>query len=283
MAERFMVSTDSSGVLGIPRHWKEVWEPAIEHKNFAGFEAISWIWICGLLEKADKEGIKIGGFHGKTGNNLCSSSRSDRLLTGIVNSMLMTTDNLFHNFGNNGGYVLIHEPETRKHANALGKNRRVINDLRIENHPDPGSLERTYEVVRELRENGINAGLMVDLFHLFNEFIKMGNNDRPKVIWSKVRKSVGNLLDVIDSKNDPVPVSFHVPVGLNKNDSLPTTLLTREVFRDIARMTDRKGTFVVLENQQGGLNMIITTEKSRKRQRDRNEELLNLLVKHSVI
>ena len=283
MAERFMVSTDSSGVLGVPEHWKEVWEPAIEHKNFAGFEAISWIWICGLLEKADKEGIKIGGFHGKTGNNLCSSSRSDRLLTGIVNSMLMTTDNLFHNFGNNGGYVLIHEPEIIKHEADLGKRKSRINDLRIENHPNPGSLEETYKVVSRLRENGINAGLMVDLFHLFNEFVKRGNNDRPRVIWSKVRKRVGNLLDEIDSRNDPIPVSFHVPVGLNKNDSLPTTLLTREVFRDIARMTDRKGTFVVLENQQGGLNMIITTEKSRKRQRDRNEELLNLLVKHSVI
>jgi len=283
MAERFMVSTDSSGVLGVPGHWKEVWEPAMKHNKFNGFEVISWLWTCKLLEKADKEGLKIGGFHGKTGNELYSGNFTDRFLTKVVNIILMPTMNLIDNFGNNGGYVLLHEPEIRKHANDLGKNRRVINDLRIENHPNPGSLERTYEVVRELRESGINAGLMVDLFHLFNEFIKKGNNDRPRVIWSKVRKRVGNLLDEIDSRNDPIPVSFHVPVGLNKNDSLPTTLLTREVFRDIARMTDRKGTFVVLENQQGGLNMIMTTGKSRKIQKDRNEGLLNMLVKYNVI
>jgi hypothetical protein len=283
MAERFMVSTDSSGVLGVPEHWKEVWQPAMEHKNFAGFEVISWFWICGLLGKADKEGIKIGGFHGKTGNNLCSSSSSDRLSTGFVNSMLMTTDRLFHNFGNNGGYVLLHEPEIRRHFDKLDKYKGQINDLRIENHPNPGSLEETYKVVCKLREGGINAGLMIDLFHLFMEFRKKGNNDRQEVIWGKVRRRVGNLFDVIDSKGDSIPVSFHIPLGLNKKDSLPAELLTEGVFRNIAKMTNRKGTIAVLENQQGGLNIIMTTPESRKRQKDRNEGLLNLLVKHGVI
>lgn len=278
-----MVSTDSSGVLGVPRHWEEVWEPAMKHKKFAGFEVISWIWICKLLEKADKEGLKIGGFHGKTGNDLYSGKFTDRSLTKIVNMMLMPTNRLIDNFGNDGGYVLLHEPEIRRHTNDLGKNGRVINDLRIENHPNPSSLEKTYEVVCRLRERGVNAGLMIDLFHLFEEFIRGGNNDRCEVIWGKVRESVDNLLNVIDSRNDPTPVSFHVPLGLNKKDSLPTALLTDEVFRDIAKMTNRKGVFVVLENQQDGLNMLMTTEKSRKRQKDRNEGLLNLLVKYGVI
>lgn len=283
MAERFMVSTDSSGVLGVPRHWKEVWEPAMKHKKFAGFEVISWLWTSKLLKKAEKEGLKIGGFHGKTGNDLYSGCYADGILTKGVNIILMPTNNLIDNFGKNGEYILIHEPEIRKYTNGLGKNGRVINDLRIENHPNPGSLEKTYEVVCKLRESGINAGLMVDLFHLFKEFTRKGSNDRYEVVWGKVRGSMGNLLDVIDSKNNSTPVSFHVPLGLNKKDSLPNDLLTEKVFRDIATMTDRKGTFVVLENQQGGFNMIMTTEKSRKRQKDRNEGLLNLLVKHGVI
>ncbi len=279
-----MVSSDSSGLLGTPRHWAEVWKPAIDHEKFAGFEVISWLWIDPFVKEAEKMDLKISGYHGRTGGHHDSYTHVDNIFLQISNNLLVSTPKLIERYSHKEEkYILVHSPEMKNHNNLkiAEDNALKIKSLKIENHLRPGALWTSFSIVKELRSNGVEAGMMVDLAHLVKEF-NYSEKDFNK-IWNKIIRNIDELFAMVDTYGKPLPISFHIPLGLNE-DSLPANLITKEMWSNLAsRIRPRQDAFIVIENQQGGLDALVTTRKSRIVQQLRNARIIDLLDSTGII
>ena len=92
------------------------------------------------------------------------------------------------------------------------------------------------------------------------------------------------MLEKVDCNGKPIPIAFHVPIGTRKIDSLDFSEITDDMWRGLAsRIKRREDAFVVIENQQVGLDVILTSSKSRRIQKDRNDRLIGKLDSVGVI
>lgn len=287
MAERkFAVSSDSSSLLGNPKYWEEVWRPAIQHERFAGFEMLGWLWAGKfLVEPAKDLNLKIIGIHGRTGGIHDQYALLDRAVLGGLNYLLLPTPKLVEHF-KNLKYILIHGPELRIKENrlAITENAKSINTLYIENHLRPGALGSALEAARELRADGVNAGVMFDLFHFARAYDHRKNGNGLGDIWPRILSNLDMLYTQKDDEGKKIPVSIHLPLGTNKGDSLNFEEITPQMWRDLAEaLKARPETLVVIENQQAFPANIVMIASWRDSQRKRNTKMLETLDKHGVI
>ncbi len=288
---QLVVSTDSSGMFGTPNHWQDVWGFAKEDSRFAGFEMLGWggrmrFWTDFLIENAEKTGCNIVGIHGRTGGLHDAYSFSHRVVLGTLNNLLIPTPELVTRYGSQVSYILVHGPELRLHPNrvAIHENRYKIRQLCIENHIRPGAVGSALELVRELRFDGVNAALTFDLFHYASAHDHRPRGNGFAEVWRETMRTVDWILKETDANGEPIPVKFHIPMGLNPEDSLPISEINDNMWCEFGdRLDGHPGLQVVIENQQQGRDLLRTTPRSRAAQRDRNKILVDTLTDARII
>lgn len=271
---QFLVSTDSSGLLGTPEVWKKVWASAFDRSNFKGFEMIGWggwfhLWTNFLISEAGKKGCNVVGIHGRMGTEITHNPLKN-LRARIGSSLLLDTPYLVNNYGNKLNYILLHAPEldisnTRQ---LVVDSSHIINQLFVENHLSIDSLGKAIGTVKQLRSEGVNAGIMFDLFHYFNSHNQRHALDAR---WRELLHQVDRVLN----GQEGIPTGLHIPVGTNKIDSFPEEVTDR-IWLDLGILVnEHPETVLVIENRQRGLNQLFPTDKEISIQGERNARLLD--------
>lgn len=289
----FATSADSSGLLGTPEEWEGVWGFLRNDPRWRGFEMYPWrlpgmdamwSWTDFLFKRAESLGCNVVGIHGRTGGIHESYTLGGRLEMGVINGLMLPTADLVRKYGAKVNYLLIHGPEVRLAENrvALKEKTDGINMLYVENHIRPGALGAAVEVARELRHDGVNAGVMFDLVHYLIAYDHRGGNFRD--VWEQMLVTIawaGNQTD----KKGLLPFGIHLPVGTNREDSLMIDSIDETMWRDLGQVIDvRPDTLVVLENQQAGLmGKVHQGAGSRNKQERRNKILIDMLTDNGVI
>src|SRR3989344_71203 len=154
--------------MGTPRTWSDVSGFLKDDPNFAGFEMIGWDFLwqrCHLLlAQARKSGCNVIGIHGRIGKQE-SPRLIDQFRVGLINRIVVPTTKITR-FANNADYLLVHgrELHPQKNRNAvLSLSNFPTTTLFIENDMIPGALGETVDLCSQLRNNDINAGVMLDL------------------------------------------------------------------------------------------------------------------------
>lgn len=270
---KFLVSTDIVGILGRREDWEYIWADYINDKNFGGFEMIGWSWGERFLNSRFK--YRVTGIHGKTAG--WSEGR------GLIGkTMLWSLNFLFFSFnkltslGALVDYVLIHRGAlTEDVETLLIKNKENLNLVCIENDLVQNSFSKTLKKIEKLREQGVNAGLMFDLVH----FLRETNRTEPNL------KRWDLLLEALkDIKTLTIPVSFHFPIGLYSNDSLPISQFTDEMWQQLSFALNKIDyRYLVLENQAPRRYSLLLTRKDKLYFRKRTSDVYSLLKKHKII
>jgi hypothetical protein len=286
---RLVVSTDSSGVLGTPKVWRDVWGFLDENPRFKGFEMIGWggrfnFWTDFLLHQAKKYDCNVVGIHGRTGESQETDNPFSGAFLGILNRLIVPTPILFDRYLNRYEYVVVHTPEIRREGNldSLKKHRLVSNRVYVENHLMPGAVDEAIRMVRDLTKRGLKINVMFDLFHYIRSF---GHEQPFSRIWEgTMAKLVWALNQRYSPCGDFIGVGVHIPIGIRRGDSLRVDLISDEMWRDLGSILDtRPNITIVLENQQRGLDLIRPSYLRVNQQRKRNERIVNHLTKCGVI
>lgn len=272
----FLVSNDSSGLLGTPAVWRQAWDPAFEKPNFKGFEMIGWggrlhAWTEFLIDQARKNGCDIVGIHGRIGNEHTQNPLSN-LKALFGNLLIIDTPDLVNKYGCKLEYILFHAPEleTPKNFNAVAENDTNIKQVFVENHLSIGSLGKAIEIAERLKYQDINSGVMFDLFHYFNAH----DHSLPvEKRWSALMHQVRHVTETVQDKQE-ITVGFHVPIGTNPIDSFPKEISNSmwQDFSDI--LASHPQIMVVFENRQRGVDQLHLLPAAFEKQRQRNQSVI---------
>lgn len=281
-----LVSTDCLGVLGTPRLLSEVYKFDLARK-IDGLEMIGWSGTSGsrlrsLIFEAQKYRWKVYGVHGRTGGIHDSFSIQHRLFLMTLNLALIETRTLAKNY-EDIPYILIHTPVLRSHTDvaALKEYRKEL--VFCENHIRITGAGGALEGVIRLRQLGIKAGLMFDLFHYFEadhdslDFDAKWNNGLAYL--EKV------ILKSRDFNEQEFPVGIHLSMGRNLSDSFENRELTVERLKRLARVinADERVVYFVIENLDKFPAIIIPVGRFINRQRDWNKRNLEKLSEAGLI
>lgn len=289
----FATSADSSGLLGTPRVWEQVWGFLRDDPRWRGFEMYPWRlsgmdrvwdWTEFLLRQAEDLGCNVVGIHGRTAGIHESYTLRNRLMMGVINALLLPTPDLIERYGSRVDYLLIHGPEVRlvKNRMALRQGADRVKLLYIENHIRPGALGAAVEVARELRQDRVNAGVMFDLVHYLNAYDHRDEGFRghwetmlAAIEWASNQRDVGGRL---------LPFGIHLPLGTNPEDSLMIDKIDSGMWKELGRVVNSQpDVLVVLENQQAGMGRVYVDAASQRRQERRNRMLVDMMKDNGVI
>lgn len=282
---KFAVSTDSSGVLGTPKVWKELWAFLDNDPRFEGFEMIAWggkfrWWTRYLFEQAPKHQCPVIGIHGRMGGVHDIEQYHLRFLTFIVNNFVADTTTVAKTYGPHCRYILFHNPELRgqKTRKMLAQEANNINLLYVENHVGAGSVGAALEIAQELKVDNIKTGVAFDLAHFTRSYPSILDL---KAQWAKALKSFDWILRETDVSGN-IPVGIHIPLGTDMSDNLPLEEINKKMWRDLAVMMEGRDLQIVVENKQSGNPFFITT-KARIQQVERNKKVIEALTKNQII
>lgn len=274
---QFIVSTDSSGLFGTPAVWKEVWSNAFKHPRFKGFEMIGWggkfrLWTEYLVREAQKTGCNIVGIHGRIGNEETHDPYKN-LKALVGNNLIIDTPFLVKRYGGKLNYILLHAPEleTAQAQQFVVDNSHLIRQIYIENHLSASSFGKAVEIAQQLHWNGVNSGIMFDMFHYYNSHDQKSSSINR---WEELIYRVRWLLETTHVRED-IPLGIHVPVGTNTVDSFPEDI-TNDMWLDVGMITkDYPEVMLVVENRQSGVNQLMLTKKEIMLQKERNNKILD--------
>lgn len=244
MAERIgnnrelLVSTDVVGVYGRPEVLGEIYHEILPG---VGVEAICWRHHLKHLREWKLSDYEIRGLHGAI--RLAGGARSN-VLAMVLDRLVIGNKESGEILGRfPAAYYLVHERCVDGYlVERSNGNERL---LFVENEKYPGSLERAKVEVGKLRDRGVNAGLMIDLFHLTWD---LGVKRRLDKVIEETRKVLDGLVPTI---------GFHFPVGSREDDSFLLNEISDETLKMLGEIfRNEKVAFVVLENQQRGGGMI---------------------------
>jgi len=272
----FLVSSDSSGLLGTPETWRRVWEPAFEKSNFKGFEMIGWggkleAWTKYLIDQAEINGCNIVGIHGRIGNEHTPHPISNfKALLG--NNLIIDTQSLTRDYGDKFEYILFHAPELEnpRGFEVVSKHGADIKQIFVENHLSIGSLGKAIEIAERLKHKDINAGVMFDLFHYFNA------SDQALPIekrWKNLMHQVRRVTEATQNKQD-ITLGFHVPIGTNLIDSFPPEV-SNHMWQDFSDILNQyPEIMIVFENRQLGIDQLLLSPNAARKQSQHNRMIL---------
>lgn len=279
----FVVSTDSSGVLGTPKVWRQLWGFAQEDSRFLGFEMIAWggrlsFWPDYLFSQAKKLGCQIKGIHGRLGGLDDVGSLSDRVMSRLVNALLTPTPALVTRFAQHCDYIVLHAPELRTEANqtVFKKEASKVNLLFVENHVRPGSVGATLEIARELAGEGLKTGVVFDLVHYMRTYRGTCHLGQ----WQRAVKAFDWVLE--EMGRERTPLMFHLSLGTDLSDSLPFEQMTEPMWQDLAQRR-REGNFLLgIENKVAGYPFFLPPS-ARAKEVDRNRRIIDKLIEQKLI
>lgn len=278
----FIVSTDCVGRFGQVKDTEKVWGFAMQEASFLGLEVVAWKNLLPLLRTNPDHNPKIAGLHGKMGIHK-DQPWPIKLTARIIDSQVTDVKNLIE-VGNSFPYILIHSVTLDQNhiQETIIENRRKINTVFVENHIQKGALFHALLSALSLRDGGVNAGLMIDIVHCFNETKTKQQN--MTLFWNQMISSVGDVLKKAQRADIDMPIAIHLPIGTNNADSLPFSEITPRMWQEFAEVVHKRPhTPIVLENQQSGLGLIFFDPGKVDAQRARNEKVFDTLTKAGVI
>lgn len=237
-------------------------------------------WTELLLREAEKHECNIVGIHGRIGNEKTSSQLSN-MKARLGNLILVDNHDLLEKYGSKFDYVLLHVPEFEQESTRILaiQNSKTIRQLFIENHLAIGSFGKAIEVVRQFRFQGVNAGIMFDLFHYFNSHnrtLPIGER------WKELMTQLDWLLNMV-SDGTATPCGIHLPIGTNTIDSFGDDI-DDAMWKELGSiLAEHPKVLLVLENRQKGFNQLTVNTKNVAIQRNRNAQLLEKLSKLSIL
>lgn len=282
LAERkFGVSADSSGVLGTPKTWKDVYGFLFDQRNFVGVEAVGWRWIKSLLRQAHQQDIDIVGIHGKMGNPFSDGEGDPQLLfrLTLVDGFIKPAEDLVNL---PSPYLLLHEPVVRKQkGKILQIMKQTQKTLFIENSIVPLSLSWTKQLAEEFSTHGVEVGIMFDLYHYACEF---GSTSGTNHLWDKILNELKNTLEFTENQSPTIRAGVHLPIGEDTMDSLTFEQMSQDMWQQLtAILNSHPNTLLIIENQQTLKQKFGLTKNEVLRQTAVNEGKLNTLFKTGVI
>lgn len=281
---KVLISTGFSAIVP-PRHLEEIYGPLKSDERFAGnLEAIAWIWLPFFLAGLKERGFLVVGQHGRTGAFLESPRFVSRALALSTNSLIMSTPKLLDFATQFRGveYILVHgfDIQLNNHldliiakAKANGESNQV-KTFYVENNNSSIGLDMSLSIVRYLRATGVSAGLAFDLFHYFDSC--RGSVDE------RINQTINELEQVLTS--NACPVILHIPVGLNRGDSLPMEDINRIHWRRLAYVISGRLSAIVIEHQaEVSQSHLFLTKKQRDSHREHLLTQVGILTENSVI
>jgi hypothetical protein len=292
MKERALIaSTESLGVFGTPREWKDVWNFATKDPRFGGFEMIGWggpymdLWTRTLISQAGKEGCTIAGIHGRNAGDLYRYPLSSALSMGALNRFIISTPDLFRNYGHTMSYVLVHASEMRmkKNVAAAMNSRFSLHEVSVENHVlDP--IDRDIQIIKNLCHIGVRAGMTFDFAHYDIVRRKFQPYATYEELWSDSLKTLSTILRISNTDGGTIPVHLHIPYGANADDSIRFHEITPSMWNNMAScIQDFPDVKIVIENPESGRDLVKTSTSSRDIQRERNHMMVDTLTAHGII
>lgn len=255
-----LISTDSVGWLGTPEQFVYLYKDYFKDGTFDGAEMIAFKPF-GKLKKfiniLEKNKIPTLSFHGKTGGENRLPPKYGIIMT-IVNSFIFSAETLINNF--NSIDFLSHTPYLE---NDFIK--KTIIDCRpktlwIENHNyGEQGIEEAKNQILDYRKKGVDARGMLDLYH----FLAKVPISKMIEDWLKIIKKIEGYFEWFSG--------VHFPIGSRTDDSLPIEKMTDEMLSLFGKKIVPFLKRIVIENQQAGSGLVISTKKMLDKQKIRNK------------
>lgn len=276
-ADRIVFSTDVAPFGGIRKASKIYGGLTPDGK----YELIAFRPAVFMLGRAgDLGGASIFGIHGPVGVNK-RSNLDEKMKAGIIDLLMPPIKDvitLAERFPS--AYLLFHETVSFDEG-VVAALKGNPNKIFIENSPVKDSFGQTIETIEDLRQEGLNAGLMFDYVHYMREdngFDKRTiANGNFKLFWREIHEKLKDVADTVPC------IGIHLPIGAN-GDSLPVNLMDEDYWKDFAKLIDFFGDkfyCLVFENQSG-LNPL-KTKRQEKEARARVRLVLDTMYNFGIV
>lgn len=278
---RTLISTDTVGALGNFHALREVWDQELLNS----VEMIGWRrGFDSLLQEAKELDYNVACIHGP----IMASLRGDSLLrlavTVVPNLMLIPTPELV-TYGQEYE-ILVHAANLEDPNNM----RAIIESnpqlVWVENNsPGRDGFMEAMRTVSDLREQGVNAGMMLDMCHYIGTE-NLGDEQRFYREWDDALELISReLASTLENKVELMPVGIHFPIGTDRGDSLPIKIISDEMLRDFAAViSSARVASLTLESQPGELwDMICLRAGTIEKQRRRNDLIYNRLARTGIV
>lgn len=217
--------------------------------------ALGGMWnLRRLLRQAEKLNLPVLSIHGAMGKEKINVTLLDHFKSYFFDRMVHLAD-LIPMYGNDfsilGHTPIFREERTIEVIKDFSKDRKNVDftvgektdlsvplpsnrddkvgmkQLWMENHPtQKNGFDATVKLIDQLRAEGINIGMVIDVAHVLRELQASIYSDRSfKAIWPVAMEKIEQLFIRQKLKDDPLPLAFHLPIGSFAEDSVPREIL----------------------------------------------------------
>jgi hypothetical protein len=247
----FGFSTDVAGPYGpawaAAGFWEAVKKRTDFRENKVSFEEVRWLFGIGRFngEKKKNEQVNIHGFHGPTGEDR-APNRDILFDIGVVAVANLSMPNVLwlaqyaqtHAIAKEKSlvYCLVHEPAARTilEREDASKIRQENVVLAIENHPNPGSYDKTVQALSQYEQQKVPVVLAYDPFHRARE--SNGSYER----------AIDEALQTFEGVQNAI---VHISLGTLKIDSFDKERTTDKYWRKFGDVLRNNNCFPVIEFQ----------------------------------
>lgn len=276
---QYLLSTDSLGMFGHPEQFIYLWKKYFDRAIFDGVEAIGFkpvSKINNLIRIFKENNIRVLSIHGKTGGENELNLRP-RIIMTFLNYFILNAKTIILKFPQID--FLSHAP----HFKVASVEKNILKlrpkKLWIENHlPSDQGMKDVIEQVVYYRKMGIDCTGMLDVYHFAADNQENITND-----WEKLVREIKKYTSMIDENGRPLIEGIHFPIGNRVDDSLPIFNLTDSMLNMFAVEVMPNIQRIVFENQQSFPGMIFSHNKLLEKQKDRNETIVERLIKTGII
>lgn len=281
---RLALSSSSVGAFGTSHQFEVIWADALEllHSyptHSAHLDTIEIIGFThqleGFLQLVERWGFT-AGIHGRTG-----TSRSEplglQLLMLPINAFIVPQSVLLGELSQRPQvrYLLNHDLLFQVNQYTPQAVVKTLNHgsktYYIENHVGT-SMPQTTELIRNLRNQQIDAQIMYDIYHSLRT--QLPTRDYTHA-WEYIIAELDQLAHLGFCN------AIHLPIGTNLSDSVDLEKITTQMWENLTEILNRHNLDVVLEDQQTGFSKVLPIHpKSHSR---RNIELVRLFAQTGII
>jgi hypothetical protein len=278
-----LISTDILGMFGDIETLQRVYG-----YNLKNLEMISW---SPTLDKQIADAKKLDYIITRLHGRLFCPKHPELGLHSLVlyggNYLIKSTPDLIKYYASNYD-ILLHTPvfDDKEIISFVTSFKDSIRQLWLENHGF-GELgaAKALHIVKELRNNGVNAGFCFDLAH----FIGQNNLQSSNFLndWNRLTEYLEKqLLNEKDSSGNIIPLSLHFPIGTEPGDSLPIlNKIDNQMLKSfVSIIKESQISLITLENQQRGKRHYFRLEKRLVNDvSERNKKIIEKLGKAGMI
>lgn len=289
-----LVSSDAVGVFGSLQSLLEIYRlclPILQVEQLP-IELLSWQVVMSDARTVNKQQlpVQVQAIHGPMISPQGSPTLVEAAKAIVISQVMSEIATAIEGFpayiaeNNQAHYFLLHEPDLRDESvQASLKQLPPGTSILVENVLEKGSLQKTIARAQALKEQGFNAGIMLDLVHLIKEItgatktlhtLSQAQFDQ---VWKIVITQVGKTMTLLPGSG------LHIPIGVN-GDSLPLELMSAVHWQELGQAIKAAGKnikWLTIENQQH--NIIRIRHEAIAPLAVRNQRVLSTLAEHGVI